>query len=239
VLGAPAKSRSQVAAAAAQVKGRPAEVAHYVKLDGASLIGDLASLRGKEGWWFVWKFEVTGPFTEDQLLHVVLVREGENFRAVRVDGAALARVPALEESVKRPAPLSVADAHEAALEKARDELLRSCERRSAKALDQAKETMDRSIEDAVWPVRQKAEEAKVLWERARRAVVQEDEPTLLMKARAERDRAERAWKKAQAAVRTAEQQQAAAADRDFGNLLKQSKPVLNRTLVATAWFWVE
>jgi hypothetical protein len=146
---------------------------------------------------------------------------------------------ATDEPARRPAPISVAAAHEAALDRARDELTRGFERRANRALDQAKETIDRSAEDSMWPLRQKADEARAAWEKARRQVAEEEEPTLLLKARAERDRAERAWKKAQAAVRTGEEQQGQAAERDFGALAKAARPVLSRALVATAWFWAD
>ena len=108
VLGRPA-SASQVTRAAGAVRAAPLDGVHWLQLDAAALPARLARLAGSEGWWFVYRFETGGLLPEERLVHLVLLRDRDGFRALPLeDGELLARLPAREEQPRPPAAVSVA-----------------------------------------------------------------------------------------------------------------------------------
>jgi superfamily II DNA or RNA helicase len=190
-------------------------------------------LRGREGWWFVYRFETTGLKPEDSLAHLVLVRESDGWRALpAADVEGLVKAPAIEAQV-HPAPVSVAAAQETALNAARDEAQKAAERRTAAELDAARERADRFAEDMLVAPRKKVDAAREEWEQARRALATAAEK---MRARAEVEQAERAYRKALQALRAEEDQRYLEKDRAFAALAQKGKVTVGRTLVASACF---
>lgn len=179
-------------------------------------------LSGREGWWFVYRFDARG---EDSIGHVVLVREGEGWRVLPgAAGEALMRAPAIEAAVAPPG-VSVAAAQEAAVNAARDEVQRRLEKKAAAELDEARERADRFCEDCLVAPRRKVEAARAEWEAARRT-----------RERVAIERAERAYRKGLAALRVEEEQRYGEKDRALAALMQRSKVTVGRTLIASACF---
>ncbi len=239
VLGAAASGRRQLALAAKEVRARTNDAVTYLALDGSTMPGKLEHLQGREGWWFVYRFDISGLKPEERLVHLVLVKHGETFRVLPVeDGELFTRVSAKEETVRKLSPVSVALQHETALIAARDEIVRVAERRNALELDASKDRADRFGEDTLFTPRQHVDRARNDWEAARHAVLAIDEPSERVKARAQAERLEREYRRKLQALRQAEDQRYAEKDRMLAALTQKAKVVANRSLVASAYFWV-
>ncbi len=159
MLGNRASGRLQVAKAAYAVRDRTHDAISYLQLDAAGLPSRLARLAGSEGWWFVYKFELSGLKPEEKLVHLVLVRERDGgFRALPVpDGAHFVKLAAKAEKRRQPEAVSVTLIQEQALLAAKDELIRAADRRNALELDLAKERADRYAEDCLLESREALE----------------------------------------------------------------------------------
>jgi hypothetical protein len=192
-------------------------------LDGiVKLQLEAPSLRGAEGWWFVYRFDARG---EDTLVHLVLVRDGEGWRTLPLaEAAALFDAPAIEATFSPPG-VSVAAAQETALSAARDEVTRAIEKRVALQLDEARERGDRYAEDCLVAPRASVERLRREWEEARRQ-------------RSGVERAERAYRKALSSLRAEEEQRYAEKERARAALRERSKVSVGRTLIASACFRV-
>jgi superfamily II DNA or RNA helicase len=240
VLGTAGVGRRQLALAAKEVRARQNDAISYVVLDGSTLPPKLAGLQGKEGWWFAYRFELTGLKPEERLVHVVLTKYGESFRVVPWgDTDAMPRIAARDESNRKPAGVSSSLQHEQALLAAKDELVRLAERRNAMELDAAKDRADRFAEDCLFSPRQQVDRARAEWEQSRSAVLLVDDPAERVKARASAERLEREYRRKLQQLRQAEEQRYAEKDRTLAALAQKAKVVANRTLVASAYFWVE
>ncbi len=240
VLGTQGTGRRTLALAAKEVRARTTDAVSYLALDGATLPPRLASLQGKEGWWFAYRFELSGLKPEERLVHVALLKQGDGFRALPVaDTDELPRVAAREETARKPAATSVALAHEQAVVAARDELVRLAERRSALELDAARDRADRFAEDCLYTPRQQVDRAREEWEAARKAVLDLAEPSQRLKARAQSERLEREYRRRLQQLRAAEEQRYAEKDRTMAALAQKAKVAAGRALVASAYFWVE
>jgi superfamily II DNA or RNA helicase len=239
VLGQPAVGRRQLALAAKEVRSRTTDAVSYLKLDGSTLPPKLAHLQGKEGWWFAYRFELSGIKTEERLVHLVLTKYGEGWRIVPfTDTDMFTRITAAEETTRKPASVSVALQHEQALIAARDELVRLAERRNALELDAARDRADRFAEDCLFSPRQQVDRARAEWETARQAVVAIEDPSERVKARALSERLEREYRKKLQACRQAEEGKYQEKDRTIAALAQKAKVVANRSLVASAYFWI-
>ncbi len=239
VLGSAGNGRRQLALAAKEVRARAGDAVSYLALDGATMPGKLEHLQGREGWWFVYKFEISGLKPEERLVHLVMVKHGEGFRVLPVaDGELFTRVTAREETVRKPATVSVSLQHEAALIAARDEIVRVAERKNALELDASKDRADRFGEDTLFTPRQHVERARGDWEQARLAVLGVEEPSERIKARANAERLEREYRRKLQQLRQAEDQRYADKDRMLAALSLKAKVTTNRSLVASAYFWV-
>lgn len=146
---------------------------------------------------------------------------------------------AREETTRKPAGISSSLQHEQALMAAKDELVRQAERKNAMELDAAKDRADRFAEDCLFSPRQQVERARGEWEMARAAVLLIDDHAERIKARASAERLEREYRRKLTQLRAAEEQRYAEKDRTLAALAQKAKVVANRTLVASAWFWVE
>jgi hypothetical protein len=241
VLGTAVVGRRQLALAAKEVRSRAHDAVSHLALDGSTLPAKLENLLGKEGWWFAYRFELSGLKPEERLVHIVVVKHGESYRALPIEDAELlVRVKAEEEDTGRvPSPNSPTLVHEQALLAAKDALVRAAERASALELDAARERNDRFAEDCLFSPRQQVDRARAEWEEARAAVFAIEDPSERVKARAKAERQEREYRKKLQALRVAEEQRFSEKDRTMAALAQKAKVVAGRTLVASAYFWVQ
>jgi SNF2-related domain/Helicase conserved C-terminal domain len=239
VLGTEAARPRVVAEAAAVARARPLQPVSYLQLDAASLPGRLARLSGAEGWWFAYRFSTGGLVPTERLLHLMLVRKGEDFETLPLEDATLlSRLPAQEGQRGPPAAVSVTAAQERALDRARAELLREAERESARALDGAREQADRYAEDCLLEARQAVEKARDAWAQARTHLLPLEEATERARARGEAERAERAYRRALGALHKEEEARYAEKDRALAELSARARVQDSRTALGTAYFWV-
>ena len=240
VLGTPAVGRRQVQLAAKEVRSRQDDAVNYLVLDASTLPPELADLSGREGWWYAYRFTLSGLKPEEKLVHVALMRHGEGFRLVPMQNAAhLPRVAARDETTRRPPGLSASLLHEQAILAAKDELLRAAERQGMLELDDAKDRADRFAEDSLFTPRQHLERARGVWEESRLAVLAVADPAERAKARASAERLEREYRRRLLQLRQAEEQRYTEKDRTLAALSQKAKVVVQRALVATAYFWIE
>jgi hypothetical protein len=129
--------------------------------------------------------------------------------------------------------------HEKALMAAKDELTRVAERRNMLELDAAKDRADRFAEDCLFSPRQQVERARGEWEDARKLVIDIEDPTERVKARATAERLEREYRRKLTQLRQAEDAKYAEKDRTLAALALKAKVVTNRSLVASSYFWID
>jgi ERCC4-related helicase len=240
VLGERATGRRQLQHAAKEVRTRTNDAVNYLALDASTLPAKLGSLAGKEGWWFAYRMELSGLKAEEKVMHLVMVREGEKFRALPLGDAELfAKLGASEEPTRKSPVVSVTLEHEKALVAAKDELVRIAERKNALELDAARERADRFGEDCLLQPRAAVVRAREEWETARRAVFGVDEPAARLKLRAAAERLDREYRKKLATLRQQEEQRYAEKDRTLAQLAQKAKVVAGRSLIASAYFWLE
>lgn len=232
-------SRTQLQELAAEVKARGAEGIHYLRLDASNLPARLARLAGNEGWWFVYRFELGGLKPEERLVHIVLLKDGEGFRALPLaDAEHFARLPMQEEARKRPAGISVTLAQEAAVQAARDELIRQAERKGALEVDVSRERADRFAEDCLLRSRKDVKDAREKWMAGRKEVAKTTDPSERLKARANLDRLEREYRKKLSSLHNEEETRYSLKDRNLSMLVQKAKVTEKRALIASAYFWL-
>ena len=239
VLGKEEASRAQLEQAMRELRGKPAPAISYVSLNASELPSRLASLTGSEGWWFVYRFEVTGARPPERLVHIVLVRNGSSYRALSLsDGEAIARLSGKEALGRSPAVLPVSAAQEAALASARDEVAEQVQEKVANETDHAREKAMRYAEDCLMAPREAVAKGRAKWEEARAALAAEEDPALRVRARAALDRADREYRKRMSALRLEEDRRYGDLDRTLTLLSVRARVNVNRTLIATAYFWL-
>ncbi len=240
VLGKEEASRAQTEAAIRELRSKPAPAISYVSLNASELPSRLSSLSGSEGWWFVYRFEVAGARPPERLVHIVLVRDGSTYRALPLsDGELVARLTGKAALGRCPAVLPVSAAQEAALANARDEVAGQVHEAVAVEADKAREKAMRYAEDCLMAPREAVEKARRKWEEARAALMAEEDPALKVRARAALDRADREYRKRMSALRLEEDRRYGDLDRTLTMLAVRAKVNVNRTLIATAYFWLE
>ncbi len=240
VLGKAATGRKQLQLAAKEVRSRAPELTSQIVIDGGTLPSSLEQLQGKEGWWFVYRFELSGLKAEEKLVHVVLQKHGEGFRVIPwTDAEGLARATATEAAGRLPSANSPTLVHEQTIVAIKDELTRLYERKSVLELDAARDRADRFAEDSLFSARQQVERARGEWEEARLAVLAIDDPPARLKPRATAERLEREYRRKLQQLRQAEDQRYGEKDRTLAALSQKAKVVANRSLVASTYFWVE
>ncbi|MBI3182221.1 MAG: DEAD/DEAH box helicase [Myxococcales bacterium] len=239
VLGSSHPDRAEIERAARAVKARPMDTVSYLRLDASTLPARLASLAGTEGWWFAYRLALGGLSPEERLVHLVLAREGSGFRAIPLaDSEAFPRLTAREETSAAPPAVSVATAHQSALDAATEGVLREAERRSLLELDVSRERADRYAEDCLLEPRARADRARVAWEAARRNLPPPEDAPARAKWRALLERLERDYRRAVSSVRKLEEQQLRDKDQALSHFRTRAKVTLSRTLVASAYFWL-
>ena len=220
------------------VRELPAEPVAYLELDGSALPTRLAHLHGKDGWWFVYRFELAGAEREEKLLHLVLLREGQGFRALlSPDAECFGELPARAARGRMPAALSVATQQADALEGLRRAARRDAELRVQTESERLRERADRYAEECLAEPREALEQARAAWDAQRRALaplaMEERGP-----ARAEAERLEREYRRRLTTLRNQEEKRYAAKDRQLAMHGEKLKLQDSRTLVASAYFWL-
>jgi hypothetical protein len=135
--------------------------------------------------------------------------------------------------------LPVSEAQEAALALALEEVSAQAQGPVADEADRAREKAMRYAEDCLLAPREAVERARGKWEEARRALRAEKDPTLRVRARAALERADRDFRKRMSQLRLEEDKSYGDLDRTLTMLAVKSKVNVNRTLIATAYFWLE
>ena len=240
VLGTAGTGRRQLALAAKEVRARTNDAMTTLVIDGSTLPAKLGHLQGKEGWWYAYRFELTGLKPEERVVHIICTKYGEGWRVVPwVDADQMPRATAREIDGRTPPPNLPTLEHEKALMAAKDELTRQAERRNMLELDAAKDRADRFAEDCLFSPRQQMERARGEWEDARKLVNGFEDPTERVKARATAERLEREYRRKLQQLRQAEDGKYAEKDRTLAALAQKAKVVTGRTLLASSYFWVE
>ena len=238
ILGLHASKRDATKAAK-MVKERLGQNVTFLHLDGTELPENLRHLKGQAGWWFTYRFDVGGLFPSQRVRHVVLVREGERFKALSPeDGPLLFELTATEAPELLPATVSVASDQEAALQKSTDLLQREAEAEALAALDTAREKADRYAEDRLLTASRQANAAHLAWEDARAALRKTDNGKERATARLQVERSEREWRRRVQALRQLEDRVFAEKDKAWAVLTQRAKVTLSRAAVATAYFQI-
>ncbi len=240
VLGHEEAARDKVEEAARTVRGKPTPAISYLSLSGADLPARLAHLTGSEGWWFVYRFEIAGLRPPERLVHVVLLKDGSAYRALSIaDGEAIARLSGKAARGRSPAVLPVAAAQEKALNAAREEVVAQAHEAIELESDQAREKSMRYAEDCLMAPREAVLKARARLEDARRAALAEENAALRVRARGVLERADRDYRRRMSQLRQEEDRAYAQLDRELTLLAVRGKVKEARTLIATAYFWVE
>lgn len=238
-LLAPSASRAELERAAAEARATPIDPVTYLSLDASGLPARLASLAGKEGWWFVYRFDLSALHPDERMVHLVLLKEGNLFRPLPLaDAAELSRLRAQPVSGRSPAPIPIAAAQEAALFAAKEELTRGAERACFWELEEARERADRFAEDCLLKPRQAVEEARRAWEEARRELVTQTGYLDRLKSRGVVDRLERDYRRRLSLLHKEEDARLAQKERELVTLTQRAKVADRRVLVGTAYVWL-
>ena len=240
VLGTAGTGRRQLALAAKEVRARTNDAMTTLVIDGSTLPAKLGHLQGKEGWWYAYRFELSGLKPEERVVHIICTKYGEGWRVVPwLDADLMPRASAREIDGRQPPPNLPTLEHEKAIMAAKDELTRQAERRNMLELDAAKDRADRFAEDCLFSPRQQMERARGEWEDARKVVLGIEDPTERVKARANAERLEREYRRKLQQLRQAEDGKYAEKDRTLAALAQKAKVVTGRTLLASSYFWIE
>lgn len=240
VLGTAGVGRRQLALAAKEVRARTNDAITNLVIDGSTLPAKLGALQGKEGWWYAYRFELTGLKPEERVIHIVCTKYGEGYRVVPWQEAEfLAKAVAKEVDGRQSSPNLPTLEHEKALMAAKDELTRTAERRNMLELDAAKDRADRFAEDCLFSPRQQVDRSRAEWDEARRAVMAIEDDAERLKARIGAERLEREYRRKLQQLRQAEDGKYSEKDRTLAALAAKAKVVVSRTMVASAYFWIE
>jgi hypothetical protein len=220
------------------IRARTEEPVRYLKLEPAGLPAKLRELSGREGWWFVYRVELSGLKPQERLVHLVLVKDGARFEPLSAESADLfLAIPAREEERRRPEGVAIATAQERALAEQRRALVHEAERASERELDLARERWDRFAEDCISVPAAKVNKARDGWEAARRAL-SATPPEEAPARRAAALRAEREYRRTLAAWRAEEAARFSERDAELARLGEQAKVKDRRTLIASAYWWI-
>ena len=240
ILAGDAEPRAaQVIEVVGQIRSaRPPDIS-YLKLDASFLPSKCSSLAGKEGWWLVYRVDTTGLLPEPKLVHLVLLRDGDGFRALAMEKAQhFLCLPATAETHRRPPGISIASAHEAALSSLSEEAIRTAEAATAREVDDARERLDRYAEESLAKMRQATELAHQRWRNAREDLIATDDPLEQQAHRSLISKREREYRRELSSLRAEEEARYAEKDQLNATLAQQAKVTSHRALIATAYFWL-
>ncbi|HTP24991.1 MAG TPA: SNF2-related protein [Anaeromyxobacteraceae bacterium] len=232
----PVGRRARLAKAAAEaVRAQTREAVSFLEIDARALPASLCELRGREGWWFAYKFSFEALAAEEVVAHVVLFVDGDRYLSLQGDATdCFARLPARElRAIPLGCGLPVDGAQEEALAALFSRLATFFAERNGAIYDEARERLDRSTEDALSPARKQAEDAREAWARARAALCDgTDLP--LRDRRALVERTEREYRHRLDDLRASEALRYGEKDRAIAELRRRADPRDKRSLIATA-----
>jgi superfamily II DNA or RNA helicase len=233
----PRSRRARLARAAAEaVRSRPPEPVSLLELEARALPVRLGHLAGREGWWFAFRFALSGLVPEERVEHVVLWSDGREFHALAPEEAALLAALPAREGAGQLAPTSPGAAEEQALAAAEARLRAEAERRSLSTFDASRERWDRAVEDGLAAARKAVEEARAAWERARAAARTGPADPPPQERRSLLERAEREYRRRLEQLRAAEAARYAEKDRALAEMHRRARVEVRRSLVATAYW---
>jgi superfamily II DNA or RNA helicase len=236
VMGESRKDQKSITEAAQTVKARIGDAISYLELDAGTLPPHLSHLSGKEAWWFVYRFQLTGLRPEERLVHVVLVREGDTFKPLPLhDAARFARLGAKEEPLRRAPAIPVATLQEGAVDALRVAMLGEVNERNQKDLDKERERAFRYCEDCLHSARGDVDAVRAKWTEARHALDHLDNEALRPKVRQVLERADRDYQKKLHFLRTEEERLYSEREKQLGELTKKAAVEERRMLIATAY----
>jgi superfamily II DNA or RNA helicase len=207
----------------------------YVLFDytgGQHKISRLAPLLGSEGWWLVYKLSFDGSIGEDHLVHVVVAKTPEGESLIFDDEQVKALMNVTCRDIPRRSRMRAATLAstlgEAALEPRIATLSADGRARADRALRDARELVERSFDDRLDALGLRTRQARDGWKKARE--------------KGDADAIERAFRELRRAMdrehdgrgRAAEVRKRRLAELDARNSLG-----VTRTLVGTAYFWLE
>lgn len=217
------------------LRSEPANEIRYVLFEytkNRHRISRLSPLLGSEGWWLVYRLSFDGALAEDHLVHVVLAKTAEG-DTVSLDDAQIqsllsVRTRDIERRTRlRAATLASTDG-ERALEAKIRTLELDAERRSAEERDRALQQIECVFEDRLEALRRGTAEIQAAWRNAR---LQPDPG----EARRRFRELERAMnRETEGRNQALERRKNALRDLEARGQLE-----VGRTLVATAYFWLE
>ncbi|HEY0840703.1 MAG TPA: ATP-dependent helicase, partial [Vulgatibacter sp.] len=231
-----------VKAAAKLVQSAPAEGVSFLALDAGRASPVLAPHFGKEGFWFVYKFEAGNVDPDERIVHLVLVREGGVYRALDLEeGALFVEIPA-RTTMRQPAgaTTSVGTWQESALARAQAAVKLEVEARRGVAADKARERWDRFTEECLDKPRKRIADAKAAWEAARKALLGAPDDRERARLRRARDSAEREYRRGLDQLRLEEQRRFGDKERAIADVARKAAVgEVRRTLLATAYWFLE
>jgi len=232
---APSRRANLVRAAAERIRARPKDPVSSLLLESRDLPVALGKLAGREGWWFVYRYDLEALVREERVVHLVLWADGEKYHPLSpAEAEAFAALPAVEgKGGPRGATLPLGESQERALSALRLGLFSELEERAAAAYDAARERWDRAVEDALAAPRRGLEEARAAWARARNASP-EERGLPLRERRALLERAERDYRRRLDDLRALEAARYGEKDRAVADLRRRAEMKERRTLLATA-----
>ena len=240
VLGpnAPA-TPTQVRRAIELARAKASDEVHYLRIDAGHLPKELLSLVEHDGWWLAYRLETTGLNPQASLVHLVLVRDGQRFQPLADEQAErFLRLTAFEETSRRPAGVSLSEAHAIALAAIRERALKAAERASAAELDQSRERLDRYVEECLGELRVGVSALKEQWEEARRALCNLVDAAGREVQRAQTLRKEQEYRRKLAALRREEEGRYSLKDQWIRELTQRAKVSQSCSLIAAAYFWI-
>jgi len=218
-----------------QLAEEKGSAARYVQFDytaGAHKISRLVPLLGSEGWWLVYRVSFDGSLEEDHVVHVVVAKNAEGKTEILDE----AQIKSLLEVRTRDVPkrsrlraATLASSHgEPALEARVAGLARDARTRADQSRREAREAIESGFEERLSALSSRTELARASWRRARE--------------RGEPGDAERAFRELSRTLEregTERKRSIARRQERHRELEKSGQLHMARTLIATAYFWLE
>jgi superfamily II DNA or RNA helicase len=245
-VGGPDRARL-ARAAAARIREEPLPPVSMLEITSRDLPAELHRLAGREGWWLVYRLELTSLLSAEHLVHVVLYRDGDRFEALtEAEAARFAALPTREETAPAPGggppanrslggALALDGAQDVAFDRIRGRLHADLAARVASAADAARERQHRVVEDGLLVLRQGADAARETWATARRRLASAGEGERAA-IRAEVEKAEREHRQRLKLLHTEEGRLYAQKDGALETLGRSTEIREQRRHIATAYW---
>ena len=209
--------------------------ARYVLFEytaGGHKISRVVPLLGSEGWWLVYRVSFDGCLEEDHVVHVVVAKTADGQTVILDEAQIASLLHVRSRDIPRRSGLraaTLASTHgEAALESRVQGIARDARTRADQARREAKEAIEVGFEDRLAALQSRTDAASGAWKRARE--------------RRENGDADRAFRELSRTIEreSAERKRAIATRSERQRALEKNGQLrMARTLIATAYFWLE